>query len=240
MGGLWAANDPFVGKWKVIPSKSRLTDEMKVEVAGKNTYAITFGPGAVDTIVADGTDQPALQGTTFSIAIEGPNNWTVVRKKDGHRIVMGVWTLSADGKTLDDAYSTYLPDGSTKKIHYIYQRTAGTSGFLGTWDSVSAEVDPTLDLEILSYEGGGYSFSSPGLGFAQKVRFDGKINSNAGRDGAPVSTFSGHRVHPHALEIGNKNQTVLFEVSPDLKTLTMSIRLPGDDKPRDILVFERE
>ena len=42
---LWAANDPFVGKWKVNPSKSKLNDEMKVEVAGANRYAITFAPG---------------------------------------------------------------------------------------------------------------------------------------------------------------------------------------------------
>ena len=41
----WAANDPFVGKWKVNPSKSKLYDEMKVEVAGTNKYAITFAPG---------------------------------------------------------------------------------------------------------------------------------------------------------------------------------------------------
>ena len=33
---VWAANDPFVGKWKVTPSKSKLNDEMKVEVAGAN------------------------------------------------------------------------------------------------------------------------------------------------------------------------------------------------------------
>jgi hypothetical protein len=38
----WAANDPFVGKWKVNPSKSKLNDEMKVEVAGANRYAITL------------------------------------------------------------------------------------------------------------------------------------------------------------------------------------------------------
>jgi hypothetical protein len=68
IGTLWAANDPFVGKWKVNPSKSKLTDEMKVEVAGENKYTFTFGPGAVDTIVADGTDQPAMQGTTLSVA----------------------------------------------------------------------------------------------------------------------------------------------------------------------------
>ena len=58
----WAANDPFVGKWKVNPSKSKLNDEMKVEVAGANRYAITFFPGAVDTVVADGSDhQPCAE-----------------------------------------------------------------------------------------------------------------------------------------------------------------------------------
>jgi hypothetical protein len=72
MGTLWAANDPFVSKWKVNPSKSKLTDEMKVEAVGANKYAITFGPGAVDTIVADGTDQPSPRGTTLSITVEGP------------------------------------------------------------------------------------------------------------------------------------------------------------------------
>jgi hypothetical protein len=36
MSSVWAANDPFVGKWKVNPSKSKLNDEMKVEVAGAN------------------------------------------------------------------------------------------------------------------------------------------------------------------------------------------------------------
>jgi hypothetical protein len=67
IGTLWAANDPFVGKWKVNPSKSTLTDEMKVEAGGANRYTFSFGPGQVDTVVADGSDQPALSGTTLSI-----------------------------------------------------------------------------------------------------------------------------------------------------------------------------
>jgi hypothetical protein len=67
-----AANDPFVGKWKVNASKSKLNDEMKVDVAGANRYAITFVPGVVDTIVADGSDQLALRGTTLSISVKAP------------------------------------------------------------------------------------------------------------------------------------------------------------------------
>ena len=97
-GTLWAASDPFVGKWKVNPSKSKLTDEMIVVAAGANRYVITFGPGAVDTIVADGSDQPGLRGTTLSITVEGPNNWKVIRKKDGRTLLTADWTLSKDGK----------------------------------------------------------------------------------------------------------------------------------------------
>ena len=108
-GALWAANDPFVGKWKVNASKSKLTDEMKVEALGGNKYAITFGPGAVDTIVADGSDQPALQGTTLSVTVEGPNNWKVIRKREGRTLVTGYWTLSGDGKTLNDDFTASSP-----------------------------------------------------------------------------------------------------------------------------------
>ena len=109
-GTLWAADNPFVGKWKVNPSKSKLTDEMKVEAVGANKYTFTFGPGQVDTIVADGSDQPALQGTTLSVTVEGPNNWKVVRKMKGRTLLTAYWTLSEDRKTLNDAFTQYLPD----------------------------------------------------------------------------------------------------------------------------------
>jgi hypothetical protein len=143
---VWAADDPMVSKWKVNPSKSKLYDEMKLEVAGANRYAFTFGPGQVDTVVADGSDQAALSGTTLSITVKGPNSWEVVRKMKGRTLLRAQWTLSEDGKTLNDAFTQYLPDGttlfsqplpdgSTLFLPYVYERTTGNSGFLGTWDS---------------------------------------------------------------------------------------------------------
>src|SRR2546421_10855299 len=121
-GKLFAANDPFIGKWNVNPSKSILTDEIKVEAVGENKYTFTFGPGQVDTIVADGSDQPALQGTTLSVTVEGPNNWKVMRKMKGRTLLTGYWTLSEDGKTLNDAYTEYAPDGSASSVPYVYER----------------------------------------------------------------------------------------------------------------------
>jgi len=238
---LWAANDPFVGKWKVNPSKTKLTDEMKVEDLGANKYAITFGPGAVDTIVADGTDQPALRGTTLSVTVEGPNNWKVVRKKEGRTMVTGYWTLSGDGTKLNDDFTYYPPDGPAVKTPYVYERTAGSSGFIGTWDSITAEVDASIELAIQPYEGDGLSFK--GLGSNQNIKFDGNEypNPNAGAGYAS----SGRRVNERSLEITDKFQgkitdTRQVELSTDLKTLTMAIRRAGDSKPKNIFVFDRE
>src|SRR5579863_650333 len=245
VGTSWAADDPFVGKWKVNPSKSKLTDEMKVEAVGGSKYAITFGPGAVDTIVADGTDQPALQGTTLSVAVEGPNNWKVVRKKEGRQVVSAIWTLSADGKTLDDAFTGYQPDGTPINVHYTYRRTVGSSGFAGTWDSASAELDSSIELEIQPYEGDGLSFSSRGLGTARNIKFDGKDHAGAGSNAPRGSAYSGSRVSQRSLQITDKFQGQMtairqIEVSADLKTLTMRIRHAGDRTPKNTLVFDRE
>ena len=57
---LWGAPDPFAGTWKLNPAKSKLTDQMKVETAGNNTYTFHLSPTNPETIIADGTDQPGI------------------------------------------------------------------------------------------------------------------------------------------------------------------------------------
>ncbi len=247
----WAANDPFVGKWKVNPSKSKLNDEMKVEVAGANRYAITFAPGFVDTVVADGSDQPALQGTTLSITVKGPNSWVVVRKMKGRTLLTGYWTLSDDGKTLNDAYTEYKPDGSTALfLPYVYERTAGSAGlpgtgFAGTWDSDSEKVKAGIELQIGPYEGDGLSFTGPDAEINKKMKFDGNDYPDPDPNGDTGSASSGRRVNERTLEITEKSKSKItatrqVELSTDRKTLTVTVRLEGQNRPKSILVFDRE
>ncbi len=244
-GTLWGANDPFVGKWRVNPSKSKLNDEMKVEVAGANRYTITFAPGVADTVVADGSDQPGLRGTTLSITVEGPNKWKVVRKKEGRTLLTGYWTLSEDGKTLNDAYTEYEPNGSISSLPYVYERTAGSLGFPGTWDSESEKVKSGIKLQIQPYEGDGLSFNGPDAEMTKKMKFDGNDYPDLDPDVAPGSASSGRRVNERSLEITDKFKgkitgTRQIELSADLKTLTMTVGLAGQNKPKNILVFDRE
>lgn len=242
-GSLWAANDPFVGKWKLNPSKSKITDQMKVESVGANKYAFDFGRGA-ETIVADGTDQPGNFGSTLSVTVVGPKTWKVVRKKDGRTRLTGIWKLSEDDKTLSDALTGNQPDGSTFSLDYVYTRTAGSSGFPGTWESTSEKVNSVFEFQIQPYEGDGLSFITPAQHKTQNMKFDGKDYPDVGPDVLPGSASSGRRVNARTLELtdmikGKVMNTRQIKLSPDLKTLTMTVHPVGQSKP-NILVFDRE
>jgi hypothetical protein len=250
-GVLWAANDPFSGKWKLDPSKSKFTDQVKVEDVGPNRYAITFvEPGlagnVTDTVVADGTEQPAIFGTTLSVTAEGADTWKVVRKKSGRMLLSAVWKLSEDGNTLSDAFTGYQADGSTSRTDFLYKRTAGRSGFPGTWENTSEKVDSdsAFEFQIQPHEGDGLSVISPTGHELKRMKFDGKDYPDVSPYAAPGSASSVRRVNERTLEETDKiegkvTQTVQLKVSPDLKILTMTSHPMGQSRP-NILVFDRE
>jgi len=241
---LSAADDPFVGKWKLNADKSRFPDEMKVQAAGANKYAFDFGGGNPETITADGTDQPGIFGTTLAVTIEGPDTWKVVRKKGGRTLLVGTWKLSPDGQTLSDFYRENQPDGSILSMDYVYKRTAAGSGFAATWDSVSEKMNSPYELQIAPYEEHGLSFSNQAQKTTQSMKFDGKDYPAMGPDVPPGSASSGRRVNDRTLEMTDKvkdkvRDTQEVELSPDLKTLTMTVHQAGQSKA-NILVFDRE
>ena len=242
-GTLWAANNPFVGDWKLNPSRSKLTDVMKVEDVGANTYVFNFGDGA-ETVIVDGTDQAAGFGTTLYVKAERPNRWRVIRKKDGRMLVSAIWNLSEDGTILTDHYTGFNPNGSTNNLDYVYKRKAGRAGFAGEWVSTTETVSSTVMLQIRPYKGDGLSFIDPSAEQTQNVRFDAKDYLDIGPNVIPGSTSSVRRVKQNTLEIACKiNRKVVYtqkmELSSDSNTLTITRLIIGEDEP-NIQVFERQ
>lgn len=241
---LFAADDPFVGEWKMNPSKSKLVDEMKVASAGGNKYAFDFGGGQPEKITVDGTDQPGLAGTTLAVTAEGPEAWKVVRKKDGRMLLTANWTLSKDGNTLTDHYTEFGPDGKGSTVNFVYKRTAGGAGFAGSWLSTSQTINFEYVLKVRAYEGDGLSITSSLDGQTTNLKFDGKDYPQAGPNARKGATSSGRRANAHTLEITNKvndktTTTRQIELSSDLKTLTMTVHPAGRQEP-NIFVFERQ
>jgi hypothetical protein len=232
-GALWAADSAFVGDWKLNPSKSKLPDEMKVESLGGNKYSFDFeGSDSVETIAIDGADQPGEGGTTLSVTDEGPNAWKVVRKKDGHMIISANWKLSKDGNTLTDEFSLIAPNGSASTVNYVYDRRGAGTGFAGNWVSTSeaVAVDFVYVMQIRTYQGDGFSIIDTSSHQTRNVKLDGKDSRL--RD-------------EHILELTDKgsdgkvSDTQQYELSSDLKTLTLTQHITDRSEPR-IFVFDRQ
>jgi hypothetical protein len=239
----WAPDNPFIGEWKLVPSKSRLPDEMKVQSKGGNTYAFDFG-GDVETIVVDGSDQPGVGGTLLSVKAEAPDTWIVKRKKDSRLLLSATWKLSSDGGTLTDYYREFESDGSTQSVDYVYQRSGRGSGFAADWQSIKETINSPFLLEVKQFQGDGLSIVDPLARKTRNLKFDRKgYPANEGPNAGRGVSSSIRRVDDRTLVITNKYDgkvanTEEFSLSPDLKTLTMTVNIAGRDKP-DVLVFER-
>ncbi len=242
---LRAADNPFVGKWKLNGSKSRLPDEMKVKQVSANKYAFAFeGGDYAETIVADGTDQPGVYGTTFSVSIEGPNSWKVVRKTDGKILLTANWKLSEDGNTLDDDFTLIQPNGSKFNVYYVYKRTAGGPGLDGTWESVSETVNSVFELQIQPYESDGLAFIVSSEGTMKNLKFDGRDYAYERPNVKAKFASSLRRVDEHTLAVSDKINGKLagtedIKLSSDHKVLTMTIQSVGQTRP-EVRVFDRE
>jgi len=244
-GTVWAANEPFVGEWKLNPSKSKLTDQMKVESVAGNKYAFDFGGGgSAETIAPDGTDQPGLASTTLSITVEAPDSWKVVRKQEGRILLTAYWKLSKDGNTLTDDFTQFGPNGSTTNMKTVYNRAAGTSGFAGTWESTSEALNSSYAIRVQPYQGDGLAFIYSSQGVTKNLKFDGNDYPQVGVNALPGSTTAARRVNAHTLEMTSKlndkvASTQEIRLSSDGKTLTMIVHAAGRMRP-SVLVFERQ
>ena len=243
-GTAWAATDPLAGNWKLNPAKSKLTDQMTVMEAGPNTYRLNFSGDNTETIVADGTDQPGLFGSTFSITVLSPHRWKMVRKTGGNVTISAIWELSEDGNTLTDHYTGYRADGSTSNLLYVYTRSEGGSGFTGTWESTEEQVSSSFEIQIQAYPGDGLSFIYPAQKMTRNIKFDGKDYAADGPNLPAGFATSGKRLSGQSVELTDKINAKVYdtqqvEVSPDGRTLTITTQSPGRRKP-NIQVFERE
>jgi len=233
-----AAQNHFIGEWKLNPQKSRMPDEMKIESKGGNTYSFNFD-GTPEIIVADGTDQPGVQGTTLAVKADGPDSWIVERKIGGKLLIRATWKLSKDGSTLTDFFREFVPDGSTMSMDYVYQRNGGGSGIVADWRSIKETMNSPSTLQVKAYQGDGLTFiMTPLLLVPKNVKFDGKDYPSP--DG---STSSIRQVDEHTLEMTDKAggkvvDTQEIVISPDGKTLMITVHAAGQREP-NVYAFER-
>ncbi|HTT19353.1 MAG TPA: hypothetical protein VMG82_10425 [Candidatus Sulfotelmatobacter sp.] len=242
-GSLWGADEPFVGKWKLNTEKSKFAGEItKIEDLGGNKYKWTTG-NVSDTMTADGTDQPVHFGRTVSITPEGANEWRMVIKKENKVLSSMTHTLSDNGKTQTIKGTETKPDGTTSEFNVVLKKVSGGPGWGGTWESTDVKFTSPDEWEIAAFEGAGLTFYTPAYQDTISMKFDGKDYEEKGPNVAPGSTSSGKRVNAQTLELTDKVKDRVmdhtrYEISPDGKTLTLTIRESGQPKPL-IVVYDK-
>ena len=124
--------------------------------------------------MVNGSAQPGSFGTTLSVTAESANAWKVERKNHGLTTIIGNWSLSEDGNTLTDDFTSYRPNGTTFHMNYIYKRTASGQGFAGTWESTTQDMSATMEFEIAPIREDGVSLNYTSFGMKKEMLFDGK------------------------------------------------------------------
>ena len=190
----------------------------------------------------DGSDQPGVAGTTLAVTADAPHSWKVVRRKNGRTLLTAIWTLSADGNTLTDDFTFYGASGSASTTHYLYKRTAGTSGFAGTWESTSATADPFV-LTVRPWGKDGLSIIDPSQDITRNLELNGQEYPSTTPNVPAGLVSTARRLDASTLELADKFKgktldTQQIRLSPDGRTLTITMRTPGQREP-NIYVFER-
>jgi hypothetical protein len=189
------------------------------------------------------SERSGLDGSTLAVTVEAPRVWRVVRKKNGRMQISAIWSLSPDGNSPRDDFTGYPSNGSSFTIHYIYTPIGGASGFAAGSDSTSEKAGG-VEIEVQPYQSNGLSFIKQTQHSTKTMNFDGKDYPVQDGNAPAGAMSSARRVNASTLEFTEKRNGKVadkqhIQLSPDGKTLTMTIQPASGRKP-NILVFERE
>ena len=164
----------------------------------------------------------------------GANRWTTeYRKTDGKLMRTDTWELSADGKTLSLTSSGARPNGDLYTDTEEYERTAGTSGLIGSWKGTNVKLSSPseLTLEVTGLDS--MTLKIAALKATCVAKFDGKDTAVEGPDIPPGFRLALTRTGPYSFKLvqklnGSQISSSEYKVSEDGKTMTEIGNAPGD------------
>ena len=189
-----AADDPFIGKWKLDLAKSKLTGQ-KIEIRLSGTNGFTFKEDEhSDVIIADGLDQPTHYGDTMSITQTKTDTWAITYKREGNVVLNTLWKVSRDGKQLTWTGTGIRPNGVRFNNQMTAKRIGGDSGLAGTWETTEVKLSSPREIYIGPNGLNGHVVTFPGRRQTVRMSFDGKEYPDEGPTVAEGATTAGRRL----------------------------------------------
>lgn len=239
-----AADDPFIGNWKLDLARSKLTGQtIEIQETTADTY-IFKEDEHTDEIFADGLDHLTHFGDSMAITKKTDDTWTVTYKRGSVVTMNTVWKVSADGRTLKYTATGTRLNGQRFNNQMTLRRKSGTSGLSGVWEAIDVELSSPREIFIAPSAGGGHFITFPGRKQMVRMKFDGKEYPDEGPTVVTGSTSAGRRIDANTIETterikGKVVETAKATVSADGQTQTIMVTEPGDPTPV-VLVYVRE
>jgi len=198
--GALAAESPWVGTWKLDPSKSQLVgDTFDYSKAPNGLIHYSDGSTASFDFGLDGKEYKSWGNHSVVWTAADPNTWNTVVKQDGAVIYAARRELSADGKTLTISMTGNRPDGSPANDVSVYTRVGGGTGLIGKWRSSKVEIPAPTAYVISSPSPGVMRFDSPSYKFVFEGKTDGTDLTVKGPTVPPGLTVSVTATSPKTL-----------------------------------------
>jgi hypothetical protein len=207
---------PFDGTWKTNMAESKLSTKPYIFSVNNGMYDCETCVPKIN-IKADGKDQ-AVTGQSYdtvSMQVVDANSIRAVTKKAGKPTGDFTRTVSADGKTLTVAGTTYPSDGSQPyKYEAKYMRVAkgpaGSNATSGSWRIQNVNEDSAGLTATYKVSGDEVSMSTP-IGESWTAKFGGGESPVKGT--YATETVSVKKMGDRAMEVTVKRDGKLYFVS---------------------------
>jgi hypothetical protein len=195
-----AADNPWVGTWKLDPAKSHFTGD--TFTYSKNADGMMhFSDGSTINydFGIDGKEYKTHENRTVSWTADGDHAWTEVAKADSTTLATTHVTLSDDSKTLTFNSTGTQPDGTAFNDEAVYTRESGTSGLAGKWRSTKVTISAPDTFIVKSSEPGTLNWDIPGYKETVGGKADGSDLPITGPTVPPGLTLSVKFINPRRL-----------------------------------------
>jgi len=220
-----AEDNPWVGTWKLDPSKSNFTGPtFKLEDAGGGKVRYTFGNDSY-WFSTDGKEHPGLYGRMITVKQVDPNTRERTVRYKGKVLETVTSKVSDDGKTLTEDVKGTRPDGSTFSETDVYERVGDGSGFLGTWKTTKVQESSPGEIRFAANGSDGLMFDVPAYKAKCALMFDGKDHAATGPTVPKGLTLAATKKGDRSFDLvekiqGKETYKGTYTVSDDGKTLT--------------------
>jgi hypothetical protein len=239
-----AAQNPFVGTWKLNQEKSQLAgDIMKFGPAEGDAIEQTAG-GITYSFRVDGKPYALPTGNVAIWRQDSPDSWTTeYRTMEGKLLRSDNWKLSSDGNKLSVTTSGVKANGDLYTDTEDYERTAGNSGLIGSWKGTAVKLSSPNELTIQEAGLDGLVLKIAALKATAVTNFDGKEVAVQGPDIPTGLRLSLTRTGPYSFRLvqklnGSPVDSSVYTVSTDGQTMTEVGGAPGD--PPATVVWEKQ